>query len=349
MAIAMISSNAFADLHIRDIKGKDITIKTPISASYFEGMPDIYYAVAVGDKVFVSNTLATDKELFKKFNKSDPEEIIGFNSYNLEMINLVLSSDPELLSRIPKNNSRNMASTLLFNHWDELTYQKDIDYFLKYEGEIQKMGVRMKEGTTLIKKDRKLLEDMVIAVSANMPQDALNQKDIFGNTILHYAVGRNMPNVVNYLLSNNKFVVSSAFNQYKESAIFMLIDNSCKFSPEEKANAQEVLKGLLKARTSLFQRNISGFTFPALVYGLPGLDYLATVLNENLSPVQREIFKKESLFVVAELKKGDEKKLYSSIQRNGYWTSSCRYFEDKENKEPMKKKDKELDKKKDDK
>lgn len=333
-AIALLStalgSNAIADVSFKNSMGKTTVLESPFqSKNNSDGIPDILDAVGVGDLEFISKALEVDPELFKKFNSSNPEDIIGFNAYDLETLNVVLKSDPELLSRM-QANQRNIASSMLFNHWDELTHKKDIDYFTRYEKTLKELGVRLRPGQTLLKKDRKLTEDMALATSANMPVHVYNKKDVFGNTVLHYAVGRNLPRLVNYLIHDSKFTVKSAFNNYGETAPFMLIDNSCTLSPEDKKNAQEILAGLIHARMSLFQKNISGFSFPALAYGLPGLDYLVEVLDRDLSPMHKTIFKKEAELVKMELGKGDDNKLYSSIQRNGYWTNNCRYWEDKD-------------------
>ncbi len=324
----MFSTGAVADINIVNALGQKTVIKTTYVAKVIDNRPDVLDAVSVGDKEFIRKALAQDPDLFAKYNDSNPEDLIGFNAYDLEILNLVLKSDPNLLNRLQANN-RNIASTFLFNHWDELVHEKDIKYFKDYSNEIKEMGVKIKEGDTLLKKDRKKLEELTLATSAHMSPNVLNQKDVFGNTVLHYAVGRNILPLVEYLMDKSNFLVKPAFNNYGETAIFMLIDNSCELSPEDKVLAQKILKKMIKARMSLFQKNISGFSFPALIYGLPNLEYLQEVLEQELSDFHKNIFKKEALLVKEELNKGDKNKLYSSIQRNGYWTNSCRYFEEK--------------------
>lgn len=326
----MFSSSAWADIKIVNALGQQVVVPTSADVKLADNIPDVFNAIGVGDKDFLMKVLKKDPKFIETYNNSNPEDILGFNAYDLDTINLVLKSDPNLLGRMQSNN-RNIASTMLFNHWDELTHEKDIKYFLEYEKTIADMGIKMKPGTTLLKKDRRVLEDLALATSANMPTQVLNQKDVFGNTTLHYAVGRNLLRLVNYLINESKFTVKPAFNNYGETAIFMLIDNSCELSSEDKKNAQEILRTMVKARMSLFQKNISGFSFPALVYGLPKLEYLQEVLDSELSDFHKRVFKKEALLVKQELGKGDNNKLYSSIQRNGYWTNSCRYFEEKNN------------------
>lgn len=323
------SFNVFADVSVEALDGKMITIPSAFNSVLIDGLPDVYAAVSLGDKEFIKNALSLDPSLFKKYNDLNPRDPIGFDVYDIETVNIVLQSDPDLLSRVRPIDGRNLPSSMLFQHWDKLTHEKDIKYFEDYEAQVKNHGIKMRENQTMQSKNKKLLNEVVLASLAYMPEKTLNSSDTFGNTTLHYAVGRNMPEVVDYLINNPKFLVGSRFNIYGETPIFMLTDNSCQLSDEEKKLAQDVLRILLKAKISLFQKNITGFSFPALVYGLPNLDHLKQVLEEEVPASYLNLFKNEGSFVKKDFEQSKGNKLYTSMQQNGYWTTPCRYFEEK--------------------
>lgn len=332
LAICFFSSVAISDVKITNINGQEVVIPSPYSSKSYDGVPDIYNAISVGDHEFINNVLSQDPDLLKRYNNSSPEEIIGFDAFDIDTINIVLKSDPDLLSRLQPKNGRNLASSMMVEHWDELTHAEDIEYFKKYEDGIKALGIKLRPNKTLLKKDKKLLNNIALASLAYMPKEALNAKDTFGNTSLHYAVGRNMTDVVSFLLNNKDFLASSAFNIYGETAIFMLADSSCPIDETNKKEAQDVLRMLLDSKTSLFQKNMTGFSFPAMVYALPNLEHLTVVLEEKVPESYLNLFKREAEYVKVDLKKNGTEKLYTSIQGNGYWSNACRHFEEKDSK-----------------
>lgn len=332
----LLSFSASADIKLNTNQGNAVVIQTPHQAKYYDGLDDLFIAVGVGDLDFVKKVVEQDKDIIKKYNRANPEEIIGFNARDLETFEYIRKQDRQLTSYLGSSN-RNLVSTILFNYWQELTHRKDIEYFDRFEKELPKLGIKMKEGDTLQKQSVLNLTQISLSALSKMQANSLNQKDVFGNTTLHYAVGRRNAHIVKSLLESEFFYSKSAFNNYSETAIFMLVDNSCAPTPDELLASKQILKMLLDTKASLFQKNISGFSFPALVYGLPKMEYLSEVLDKELSEVQKTVFKREAALVKEELSRGDKNKLYTSIQRNGYWTNSCKYFEDKSgNDEPNK-------------
>lgn len=296
---------------------KKMKVDTPYNLMVMDGVTDLEMASHIGKADYIGQALKADPELVKKINSvmgKTHDAPLGFNSKDVNMLKLMLSSDPELLSRKNADN-RNILINLLvqyfeFHHSDEP--KKEVEKFIK-QLETKKFPYNKDIETALTKgRPKAEMEQYAVGIANILSPQALNEADKWGNTALSYSVYIRNINLVKFFVNNTTFKATSLQNYLGENALFMLLNNNCNVATDKNTEVA-ILRQLLSARLNPLQKNEKGYSFAGIVFAFDEYKHYKDVLIDQIGPLRVKIAEREALQVKTLLEASNSKAVKDSL------------------------------------